>query len=62
VIDNTTPLFDLDALKKDPTVKGEIVRSLLPLLESAEEEEAHRARTALRYALLALSGKDITDV
>lgn len=62
VIDNTTPLFDLDSLKKDPTVKGEIVRSLLPLLESAEEEEAHRARTALRYALLALSGKDITDV
>ena len=59
--DHTSPDYNLEALRADPTIKGELVRTLTPLLES--DDEAHRilAARALKYALSALAGNDISD-
>ena len=61
IVDRTVPTFNLEALKKDPTLRGDLVRTLLPMLESNDEEERNRASSALKYALLALAGNDIAD-
>lgn len=59
--DHTSPDYDLDALQNDPTIKGELVRTLMPLLESDDENRRILAARALKYALSALSGNDIAD-
>ncbi len=59
--DHTSPDYDLDALQNDPTIKGELVRTLMPLLESEDENRRILAARALKYALSALSGNDISD-
>ncbi len=59
--DRTTPGFDLDALRKDPTVKGELTRILSPLLSSEKDEERLVALRALKYGLSALAGNDVSD-
>lgn len=59
--DHTAPSYDLEALKKDPTVKGELVRILTPMLESDNEEERYPALRALKYGLSALAGNDVSD-
>lgn len=61
IIDHTTPEFNVEALKNDPTIKGELVRTLLPSLESEDEELRRTARLALKYGLLALTGNDVSD-
>ena len=61
IVDHTVPKFDLAVFKKDPTVKGELVRTLLPLLESENEEERLYASRALKYALIALAGGELGD-
>lgn len=61
VEDRTTPGFDLEALKKDPTVKGELTRILAPLLSSEKDEERLVALRALKYGLSALAGNDVSD-
>jgi DNA repair exonuclease SbcCD nuclease subunit len=59
VEDNTLPLLDHEELKNDISIKGALVRELLPLLESRDEQERKCASMALKYALAALSGSDI---
>ena len=59
--DHTSPNYDLDALRSDPTIKGELVRTLTPLLESEDENHRILAARALKYALSALAGNDVSD-
>ncbi len=61
IVDRTAPDFDIEALKNDPTIRGELVRTLLPMLQSEDEDNAIIARRALKYGLSALSGNDISD-
>lgn len=62
IVDETSPTFDMEALKKDPTVKGELARTLAPLFDSQDEEERRCARRALKYGILALMGADVGEV
>lgn len=50
--------LDLEHLKTDMTVKGEVYRKLLPLLESCDEEERQKASLALKFALAALDKRE----
>ena len=59
--DATTPNFDVSALEKDMTVKGEFYRALAPKLTTGTEEERKTASLALRYGLSALNGNDFID-
>ena len=59
--DATSPTWDSDALLSDPGIRGELYRTLLPDLESADREKRDSASLALRYALAALSGEDISE-
>lgn len=60
--DSTSPTWNADGLLSDPGIRGELYRTLLPGLESADAEERERSALALRYALAALSGEDISDM
>ncbi len=59
IIDKTMPLFGTEKLGRDMTVKGEVYRRLLPLLESKDEEERLVAARAFREALAALENREI---
>lgn len=59
IVDKTMPLYGTEKLKKDMTVKGEVFRRLLPLLESENEEERLVAARAFREALAALESREI---
>ncbi len=59
IIDKTMPLYGTEKLGKDMTVKGEVYRRLLPLLESQDEEERLVAAGAFREALAALENREI---
>ncbi|MBR5515452.1 MAG: exonuclease SbcCD subunit D [Clostridia bacterium] len=61
LIDNTLPLYDCEALKYDPTIKGAFFEALLPMLEKGTAEERELAAMALRYGLCAIDGTDIID-
>ena len=52
--------FDLDYLKTDMSVRGEVYRKLLPLLDSADEKERKKASLALKFALAALDKREIS--
>ena len=56
--DETVANFDLEHLKKDMTVRGEIYRKLLPMLESADDSERRKASLALKFALAALDKRE----
>ena len=60
LVDRTSPTYDATALSKDPTVRGELYRYLLPMLTEGSAEERARAARALRMGLAALAGNDIT--
>jgi len=60
VIDRTIPLLDKEKFANDLTLRGEYYRSLLPMLESKDENERELAAKALRCGLAALSGNDFT--
>ena len=62
VRDRTLPLYDIDYLKADPSVKGEFCRLLLPALEGEDEEARSLATMALRYGLAAITGEDLTEL
>ena len=61
LIDKTLPLYGTKNLKRDMTVKGEIFRQLLPMMESEDEEERLLGAAAFREALAALEGRDIEN-
>lgn len=57
VRDRTIP--SLSFSEDDPTVRGEFLRLLAPMLESADPAEREKAVAALRMGLTALSGNDL---
>lgn len=60
VRDNTALLLDGDALMSDPGIRGELYRTLLPQINDPDPEKRRLALTALKYALCAMTGQDIT--
>lgn len=60
VVDETTPMLDSDALKRDPTIRGEFFRLLEPRLNSDDPHEKMIAADALRIGLAALEGESFT--
>ena len=52
--------FDLEHLEKDLTIRGEVYRQLLPLLNSDDENERQKASLALKFALAALDKREIS--
>ena len=59
MIDKTLPLYGTEYLKRDMSVRGEIFRTLLPMLTSENEEDRLVAAAAFREGLAALEGRDI---
>jgi hypothetical protein len=59
MIDKTLPLYGTEYLKRDMSMKGEIFRSLLPMLTSDDEQARLVAAAAFREGLAALEGRDI---
>lgn len=57
--DKTLPLHNTQSFKRDMSVKGELYRQLLPMLESENEEERLVAARAFREGLAALENREI---
>lgn len=57
--DKTIPLYGTDSFKRDMSVKGELYRQLLPMLQSANEEERLLGARAFREGLAALENREI---
>ncbi len=58
VKNETVANFDLDYLNADMTIRGEIYRSLSPMLGSSDEAERTKASLALKFALAALDKRE----
>jgi DNA repair exonuclease SbcCD nuclease subunit len=54
----TVANFDLADLENDITVRGEVYRSLLPLLNSEDESERQKGALTLKFALAALDKRE----
>ena len=54
--DHTSPTYDGEILMRDITLRGALYRTLLPELNSADEEVRRTAADALRYGLTVLDG------
>lgn len=61
IVDATLAIPDGDYLEKDVTLRGELYRTLRPLLFSDDSAERLRALRALQIGLLAIEGKNFTD-
>lgn len=59
--DRTLPAFDESTVARDMTVRGEVLRTLIPKMRMGTEEERQRAAQAMKIALAALGGKDISN-
>ena len=57
--DKTIPLFGTESFKRDMSVKGELFRQLLPMMESDDEEERLLGARAFREGLAALENREI---
>ena len=57
--DKTIPLYGTEGFKRDMSVKGELYRQLLPMLESENEEERLLGARAFREGLAALENREI---
>ena len=57
--DKTLPLYNTKSFKRDMSVKGELFRQLLPMLESENEDERLLAARAFREGLAALENREI---
>ena len=57
--DRTVPLYGTEWLKRDMSVKGELYRQLLPMMESEDEEERLIGSIAFREGLAALENREI---
>ena len=62
IIDLTLPIYDGKYLEKDVTLRGEVYRSLLPKLTSADQNEKKQAILALKIALAAIDSNNVFDV
>ena len=60
--DRTLPTFDESVVARDMTVRGEVCRTLIPKMRQGTEEERQGAAYAMRVALGALEGKDISQM
>ncbi len=60
--DMTTPMPDGESLKNDPTLRGEIYRTLLPKLSGDDADERKCAAEALRLALCAIDGTALSGI
>jgi hypothetical protein len=58
VIDATRPSINLEILKEDISIRGEVYRKLYPYLSSPDPRQQEVALRALRYALSALDGEN----
>lgn len=58
-IDETMPLLDGGYLERDTTLRGELYRTLLPKLGSADASERRTAIRALRIGIAAIEGRSI---
>ena len=61
LVDETSPLYDADTLRRDPTIRGALYASLAEMLDSSDADTRETASLALRYGLAALSDGDIID-
>ena len=61
VQDATIPLVGYEELKNDISIKGALLRELLPKLQSDDERERKVASLALKYGLSAIMGADVAD-
>ncbi len=59
IVDKTLPTYKTESFLRDMTVKGEVYRTLLPMLNSSDEEERLVAARAFREALAALENRDV---
>jgi hypothetical protein len=59
ITDKTMPLYGTEHLKRDMSVKGELFRQLLPMLESENEEERMLGARAFREGLAALENREL---
>jgi hypothetical protein len=59
VVDKTMPLYGTEYLRRDMSVKGEIFRQLLPMLDGEDESERLIAAIAFREGLAALENREI---
>ena len=62
VKDITTPMPDGEYLENDPSLRGELYRTLLPKLRSDDAEGRKCALEALRLALCAIDGINLSNV
>ena len=61
VYDDTMPLAGCAALADDMTVRGELYRTLLPMMRNGSDDERRTAADALRIGLRALDGRSFLD-
>lgn len=61
IVDDTAALPDAEALQKDPTLRGEFYRTLLPSLVSDDERTRSEALLALRIGLAAIDGRSFSE-
>ena len=59
MIDKTVPIYGTEKLRRDMSIKGELFRNLLPMLESEDEEDRLVASRAFRVGLAALESREI---
>ncbi len=57
--DKTIPLYNTDSFKRDMSIKGELYRELVPMMESDDEEERLLGARAFREGLAALESREI---
>lgn len=57
--DKTLPLYNTQSFKRDMSIKGELYRELLPMMESDNEEERLLGARAFREGLAALENREI---
>lgn len=57
--DKTIPTYNTESFKRDMSIKGELYRELLPMMQSEDESERLLAARAFREGLAALENREI---
>lgn len=61
ILNKTRPIFDMEKLENDPTVRGAFYNELKPMLDCDDEKMKDLAYAALKYGLSALGGNNVID-